>query len=103
NIFKASKFVEPDYEDDKDAIIAAYNKNGFRDARILDDSVWTEGSNMYIKIKLEEGNKYFIRNVSWLGNTKYTTDDLNNIANIRKGDVYNQDKIDKIINFNPTG
>src|SRR5690606_15753405 len=89
NIFKASKFVPSDYEDDKDAIIAMYNKNGYRDARIVSDSVWTEGSKMYIKIKVDEGHKYYIRNITWLGNTKYTTEDLDLIANLRKGDVYN--------------
>lgn len=103
NIFKASKFVPSDYEDDKDAIIAMYNKNGYRDARIVSDSVWTEGAKMYIKIKVDEGHKYYIRNITWLGNTKYTTEDLDLIANLRKGDVYNQDKIDKIINYNPSG
>lgn len=73
NIFKSSKYVPLDYEEDKDNIIALYNKNGFRDARILSDSIWYEGSKMFINIDVEEGKKYFIRNVSWLGNTKYST------------------------------
>jgi len=103
NIFKSSKYVPLDYEEDKDNIIALYNKNGFRDARILSDSIWYEGSKMFINIDVEEGKKYFIRNVSWLGNTKYSTEDLSKIANLQKGDVYDSDRIDKLINYNPNG
>lgn len=103
NIFKASKYVEGDYESDKDAIVKLYNKNGFRDARIVDDSVIFKGSDLFIKIKLEEGQKFFIRNVSWVGNTKYKTEELQKIVNLNRGDVYNQEKIDQVISFNPNG
>lgn len=103
NLFKSSKFVEDDYQADKDAIIKKYNKLGYRDARILDDSVIYKGSDMYIKIFIEEGTQFFIRNIDWVGNTKYKTEDLQKIMNINRGDVYDQERIDQALNFNPNG
>jgi outer membrane protein insertion porin family len=103
NIFKSSKFVEPDYETDKDAVISAYNKEGFRDARILSDSIGYVKNDMVIYLDIEEGNRFYVRNVNWVGNSKYKTEDLNKILDIAKGDVYNREKIDQALNYNPSG
>lgn len=103
NIFKSSKFVEPDYETDKDAVISAYNKEGFRDARILNDSIGYAKNDMIIYLDIEEGNRFYVRNVNWVGNSKYKTEDLNKILDISKGDVYNREKIDQALNYNPSG
>lgn len=103
NIFKSSKFVEPDYETDKDAVISAYNKEGFRDARILNDSIGYVKNDMIIYLDIEEGNRFYVRNVNWVGNSKYKTEDLNKILDIAKGDVYNREKIDQALNYNPSG
>jgi outer membrane protein insertion porin family len=103
NIFKSSKFVEPDYETDKDAVISAYNKEGFRDARILSDSIGYVKNDMIIYLDIEEGNRFYVRNVNWVGNSKYKTEDLNKILDISKGDVYNREKIDQALNYNPSG
>jgi outer membrane protein insertion porin family len=103
NIFKSSKFVEPDYETDKDAVISAYNKEGFRDARILNDSIGYVKNDMIIYLDIEEGNRFYVRNVNWVGNSKYKTEDLNKILDISKGDVYNREKIDQALNYNPSG
>lgn len=103
NIFKSSKFVETDYETDKDNIISVYNREGFRDARIVSDSIGYRGNDMIIYLNIDEGNRYYIRNVEWIGNSKYKTDDLNKILDMKRGDVYNREKIDMAMNYNPSG
>ncbi|MCG9910048.1 MAG: BamA/TamA family outer membrane protein [Flavobacteriales bacterium] len=103
NILKSSKFVEPDYETDKDALIALYNREGYRDARILSDSIGYVNGDMIIYINVEEGSRYFIRNVNWIGNSKYKTEDLNKILDMKRGDVYNREKLDMALNYNPAG
>jgi len=103
NIFKSSKFIESDYEEDKEAVIRAYNKKGFRDALIAWDTVMLSGGSMFINMKINEGVKFYIRNISWIGNTKFKTDELQKIAGIQKGDLYDREKIENAINFNPNG
>jgi outer membrane protein insertion porin family len=73
-----------------------YNEYGYRDASILSDSVWNyDKKHVDIDIKVEEGKKYFIRNITWVGNTVYTTDYLSNVLGMKKGDVYNQKLLNK--------
>ena len=103
NIFKSSKFVESDYETDKEAILTAYNKQGFRDARIVSDSIGYKNGDMIIYLDIEEGRRYYVRNVDWIGNSKYKTEDLNKILDMKRGDVYNREKIDMALNYNPAG
>lgn len=103
NIFKSSKFVESDYETDKDAVISAYNREGFRDARIISDSIGYKKGDMIIYLNIDEGHRYYIRNVDWIGNSKYKTEDLNKILDMKRGDVYNREKIDMAMNYNPSG
>jgi outer membrane protein insertion porin family len=91
NIFRPKKFINSSYEADKKLIIDKYNELGYRDARIVTDSVkqYNEGT-VDIHMKIEEGDKYYLRNVSWVGNTVYSTDQLNYMLRMKKGDVYNQ-------------
>jgi outer membrane protein insertion porin family len=91
NFFKASKFVEDDFEEDKRTLISYYNENGFRDAKVLGDSIYvTEENRIAIAIKVEEGPKYHYRNINWVGNSKFPDEVLNDILGIRKGDVYDK-------------
>jgi|694.fasta_scaffold00329_62 outer membrane protein insertion porin family len=91
NIFKASKYIEENYVADKEKIIAKYNGKGFRDAVIVSDTIYRyDGKYLNIRMKIEEGPKYYFRNITWVGNAKYTDKELNNVLNINKGDVYNQ-------------
>ena len=95
NIFKKSKFIEKDYKDDKTKIIAEYNSCGYRDARILKDTIYKyDDKTINIEIKVEEGHKFYFRNISWVGNTKYTDKQLSDILKIKKGDVYNQESLE---------
>ena len=102
-IFKASKYLEKNYEDDKKHIIEKYNAKGYRDARIVRDSVYRiDDKNLGIDLVIDEGNKYHYRNITWTGNTKYTDETLNSILGIKKGDVYNKELLDKNLNYSET-
>lgn len=104
NFFKASKFKKDDYEDDKNKIIAYYNSQGFRDAKIVSDSVYlTDEKNLKIDIRVDEGHKYYFRNIYFNGNTKYPDSLLAKIVSIKKGEVYNQKILDERIFMNPNG
>ncbi|MDX9769407.1 MAG: outer membrane protein assembly factor BamA [Tenuifilaceae bacterium] len=91
NFFKASKFVENDFEEDKRSLIAYYNEHGYRDAKVLGDSVFvTEENRIGLIIKVEEGPKYHYRDINWVGNSKLPDEILDDILGIRKGDVYDK-------------
>ncbi len=96
NFFKAKKFTDERYKEAKQALIDKYNELGFRDATIIEDSVYSfDDKHVNILVKIDEGEKYFVRNITWVGNTVVTTDYLNAVLGMKKGDVYNQKHIDK--------
>ncbi len=102
-IFKSSRFLESNFEADKKLIVEKYNSKGFRDARIVSDSVYMiDDKNMGIDIVIDEGNKYHYRNITWTGNTKYSDETLNSILGVRPGDVYNKELLDKNLNYSET-
>ncbi len=90
-IFKSSKFIKEKYKEDLDNVVTKYKEKGHRDARIIYDSVSYNKKNntIAIKVKVEEGRKYYFGDIRYLGNTVYTDRQLNNILGIKKGDVYN--------------
>ena len=103
-IFKSSKYLEKNYEDDKKKIIDKYNQNGYRDAYIVSDSVYRiDDRNLGIAIKVEEGDKYYFRDITWVGNTKYDTAYLNRVLGIKKGDVYNKELLNTNLTYNEGG
>lgn len=103
-LFKSSKFIEEDYEEDKTNLVSKYNSMGYRDARIIKDSITKNDDNtINIDLWVEEGPKYYIRSISWVGNTKYKSDFLDRILKIRKGDVYDQEALDQALTYNPSG
>ncbi|MEI6554841.1 MAG: POTRA domain-containing protein [Paludibacter sp.] len=90
NFFRTKKFVREEYEKDKKALIDKYNEIGYRDAYITSDSVVPyDEKTVDVHITINEGKKYFYRNIKWIGNTIYPYEYLNTILNIKKGDVYN--------------
>ena len=102
-IFKASRYKEKEYEEDKQKIIAKYNSKGYRDAVIVRDSVYRiDDRNMGIDIVVDEGDKYYFRNISWTGNTKYSAETLSQVLGIKKGDVYNKELLDKNLTYSET-
>ena len=94
--FKGSKFNERKYEDDKQKLIDYYNNNGFRDARITSDTVIDdEDGNVSIKMNIDEGHRYYFGNIQFKGNSKFPTETLTRVLNIKKGDVYNAELLQK--------
>ncbi|MGE0561600.1 MAG: outer membrane protein assembly factor BamA [Flavobacteriales bacterium] len=104
NIFGSSKYVPNTYQKEKHGVVDKYNEKGYRDAKIVTDSVITINNKLVeIDITIEEGNKYYFRDVKWLGNTVHSTDVLNRILDIKRGDVYNKKILDERLFMNQNG
>jgi outer membrane protein insertion porin family len=102
--WKKSRYLEKEFVADKEKIIARYNKLGYRDAMIEQDSVWfLPDGNLAMKVTINEGPKYYFRNITWVGNTKYSDKELSTILNIDRGDVYNQALLEKRLYMNNEG
>lgn len=96
SFLKSKKFTPERWAEDKKHLITKYNEYGFRDAIILKDSVWNvDPKHVDIYVKVDEGKKYYIRNINWVGNTVYSTDYLSRLLDMKKGDVYNQTYMNK--------
>lgn len=103
-VWKTSKFLDFEYENDKKAIIAKYNQLGYRDARIISDTIYASKKNaINVEINIEEGRKYYFRNITWSGNTKYSSEVLGKVLGIKKGDVFDQSRLDANLFMNPNG
>jgi outer membrane protein insertion porin family len=104
NLFKSSKFKRKEYEDDKRKIIDYYNSQGFRDAAIVHDSVYlTDSRNLNIDITVDEGKRYYFRNIFLSGNTKYSDSLIYRIVNIKRGEIYNQKLLDEKLFMSQNG
>jgi len=99
--WQKTKFNEKEYEEDKELLLDFYNSKGYRNANILSDSIYRmvpknpKKKRMGIRIELAEGNKYYIRDINWVGNSKYETDMLQRMLGMSKGDVYDKKSIHK--------
>lgn len=99
SLFKSKKFITEKYDEDKDRVIEKYNEMGYRDAIIVADSVVDRGDNTVdVYIDIDEGQKYYVRNINWVGNTVYNTDVLSKVFQMERGDVYNTKHISKRLN-----
>ena len=91
NLFRTKKFIAEKYEEDKKLIIDKYNELGYRDAQIVEDSVSNyDDKTVDVYMKIHEGDKYYLRNITWVGNTVYPSDMLAQQLRMKRGDVYNQ-------------
>ncbi|MFT4752898.1 MAG: outer membrane protein insertion porin family [Salibacteraceae bacterium] len=103
-IFKKSKFIGSQYQADKTLLVQKYKQAGFRDVKIVTDTISSMGDDaLQIDVFLEEGNQYFFRNIKWLGNEKYSSEILSEILDIKKGDIYNTSLLDQRLFMNPSG
>lgn len=94
--WQKTKLNEEEYAEDKELLLDFYNSKGYRNANILSDSIYRMSDNRIgIKINLSEGNKYYIRNVNWVGNSKYDTDMLQRMLAVNRGDIYDKKSIHK--------
>ena len=98
NFFSSKKFNESEYDNDKRALISAFNEAGYRDARILKDTMYyVEPGRLQIDFDIDEGKQYFFRDITWTGNAVYDSDALNEVLKIKKGDVYDVVTMEKRI------
>lgn len=98
SVFSSSKFNEQKYQDDKQSLVDYYNSLGYRDAAIVADTVYpVQNGNLNIDLKVKEGRQYYFGDITWRGNTKYPSETLARILGINKGDVYNQDLLERRI------
>ncbi|MBO4659131.1 MAG: outer membrane protein assembly factor BamA [Prevotella sp.] len=96
SFLKSKKFTPERWKEDKTKLIEKYNEYGYRDAVIIEDSVWNfDDKHVNIYVRVDEGKKYYLRNITWVGNTVYSTDYLSNVLGMEKGDVYNQKLMNK--------
>ena len=96
SFLKSKKFTDERYKTAKQNLIDKYNELGYRDMAIVEDSVWNVDENhVNIYMKIDEGQKYYIRNITWVGNTVISSDDLNRMLGMKTGDVYNQKQLNK--------
>lgn len=104
NPFNSGKYLEENLQKDLPAIAAKYSGKGYRDARVVKDSVYFVSDNrVAIDIYIDEGHKYYFGNFKWFGNTKYRSGQLDTVLNIHAGDVYDQSKLEQKLFMNPTG
>ncbi len=90
NFFSSKKFLQSEYKSDREKLLDVFSEAGYRDARIVSDSLYRreEDGKLGIHITFDKGQKYYFRNITWTGNSEYTEEQLNQILNIKKGDVY---------------
>ncbi len=104
NPFNSAKYLEDNLQKDLPAIAEKYNSKGYRDARVVKDSVYfISADRVAIDITIDEGHKYYFGNFKWFGNTKYRNGQLDTILNIKSGEVYDQSKLDQKLFMNPNG
>lgn len=101
SLFTTSKFIEDNYREDLDKVLATYYDKGYKDARIVKDTVYRyDPKHLNIEIRIEEGPQYFFRNITWVGNVKYTSKNLSERLGIKKGEVYNQAALEQNLYMN---
>jgi outer membrane protein insertion porin family len=103
-VFSRSKYIPDLYRDDKKALIEAFNEEGYRNAKILNDSIYrNEDGTVGIALYLEEGYKFYYRSIDWVGNTKYTSTRLSDMLGIEPGEIYDKKKFESALFMNPNG
>ena len=105
NILSSSKFIREKFEEDLSNVINLYRENGYRDAKILSDSIFVDNENgeLHVFIDVEEGDQYYFGNVRWLGNAKFSSDQLSEILSVNKGDLFDQKLLDERLYMSMNG
>ncbi|MCS6904051.1 MAG: outer membrane protein assembly factor BamA, partial [Bacteroidia bacterium] len=102
--WKRSKYISANFKKDLENLIEYYNNKGYRDAQLLADTFYkVDEKNINVKIKLHEGKKYYIRNITWSGNTKYTSGYLDTVLSIKRGSPYNKSLLERRLHGDPSG
>ena len=102
-LLTAGKFQRSEYEEDKKKLLEFYNAEGYRDATIVTDTLLRDDQGLALRIRVDEGPKYFFRHITWNGNYLYDDKTLANVLGIKPGSTYSKEILDKRLNYNPTG
>ena len=97
------KFQRSDFESDKQKLVEFYNNEGYRDATILSDTIERDEKGLIVKLKVDEGPKYYFRHITWSGNYLYDNKTLGSVLGIKSGTAYSKETLDKRLSYNPTG
>ncbi|MBS1583490.1 MAG: BamA/TamA family outer membrane protein [Bacteroidetes bacterium] len=104
NIFGGSKFKSSTFHEDEQKVIDVYNEKGFRNASIVSDTMrYVSPRKIRLDITVDEGQRFYFRDITFTGNTKYSTDTLHRALNIKRGDIYNKRRLDSRLYMNPSG
>jgi outer membrane protein insertion porin family len=102
-ILTPGKFQRSEFEDDKKKLVDFYNDQGYRDATILSDTIERDEKGLIVKLRVNEGHKYYFRNITWSGNYLYDSKTLSSVLGIKRGSPYSKESLDKRLHYNPTG
>ncbi|GGF16201.1 outer membrane protein assembly factor BamA [Hymenobacter cavernae] len=102
-LLTSGKFQPKEYEEDKTKLLDFYNAQGYRDAVILSDTLIRQEDGLALRIRVDEGPKYYFRHITWAGNYLYDDKTLASVLGIKPGSVYSKETLDKRLNYNPTG
>jgi outer membrane protein insertion porin family len=104
SVFKRSKYIEDEYANDKKSIVTAYNKEGYRNAKIVSDSVYRRNDGTVgIQLRIQEGRRFYFRSIEFVGNTKYSSSRLTEMLGIQPGEIYDKSKFESRLYMNPAG
>lgn len=102
NVFKSSKYIPADFQKDKELILAYYRSQGYLDAEIKEENIIdNDNGNVKIELQVEEGNPYYIRNITWTGNYVYSDTELQKVLGAEAGDLYNPEIVEQNLFYNP--
>lgn len=102
NFFNSKKFIAKEYENDKDALLEVFNEAGYRDAKVVSDSIsYTPDGRIVLDINIDQGKRYYFRDITWTGNSVYTAEQLNSVLMIKEGDIYDVVTMEKRLNGDP--
>lgn len=102
-LLNSGKFQRSEFEDDKTKLIDFYNSQGYRDAVVVSDTLIRNGESLALRVTVDEGPKYYFRNITWAGNYLYDDKTLASVLGIKQGSIYSKETLDKRLNYNPTG
>ena len=103
-IFKASKFLESEFSDDMEGLVALYRQKGYRNARVAEDSLYrTAEGDLGVAMSVEEGGQFHLREITFTGNTKYSSNQLDSLLGLKRGDLYDIAELEKRLFMNPKG
>ena len=102
-ILTPGKFQRSEFEDDKKKLVDFYNDQGYRDAAILSDTIERDEKGLIVKLRVNEGRKYYFRNITWTGNYLYDSKTLSSVLGIKRGAPFSKESLDKRLHYNPTG